>query len=421
MKYVEGKPLVVLKFDEIDWDILKGSDRGVREFTTVYRHHLLEKLKVPTGCLVFGQMQDENELYLGLIRARHTISTLESRVKIERAARIRPSSPWEVAALVNDESVARRLLERIEQPTSVALLTPKLSSHLVERLASIKENRRVLESMTGLLGEQKKFDNPATQQEDAVATALRTFGRDLKNAAGSLYLAERGETALSGVRIREDAVIEHDARAVSGYSYMDSDLTGRAVFKNGSDRLEIITANRGPLERVLGVDLIYFNETKMNIVMLQYKMLERSVGGGGDWIYRPDARLDEQLNRMRSFLSRSGPAALEYRFNTSTHYLKFVKRDAALGKAAGIILPIEHYDIVAASPEFRGRRQGVIIAYERLEGRYLRQQAFIELMKAGYIGSYARDTRAMKKLIDCVLVDGKSVVAAHQTRDSYWT
>ena len=41
------------------------------------------------------------------------------------------------------------------------------------------------------------------------------------------------------------------------------------VFEKGDERLDVYTANRGPLERVFGVDLIYLNTVRQNIVMVQ--------------------------------------------------------------------------------------------------------------------------------------------------------
>ena len=158
--------------------------------------------------------------------------------------------------------------------------------------------------------------------------------------------------------ITEDSVIEHDARYVPGYDFIDSDLTGRAVFKKHGEQLEVFTANRRPLEHVMGVDLIYLNVTRENMVMLQYKMLEpRRIESETDWIYRPDGQLDDEIRRMRKFAAGSPPAADEYRLNPSFFYLKFVKRDAALG-AGSIITPLEHFEVLSEDPDARGPRGG---------------------------------------------------------------
>ena len=132
----------------------------------------------------------------------------------------------------------------------------------------------------------------ASLQRHAVKTTLGVFGMSGDVELESVVLGEGRETALASVSMIEDAVVEHDARHVPGYDLVGSYLTGRAVFTKGAERLEVYTANRRSLEHVFGVDLIYLNATRQNIVMLQYKMLERSrKGGGEDWIYRPDDQL----------------------------------------------------------------------------------------------------------------------------------
>ena len=143
--------------------------------------------------------------------------------------------------------------------------------HLVQKLAEFKQNHNPMRRVAESLSPSEHHRSMASLQRDAVQTALGVFGlsRDIK--LESVILAEGQETALARVSIVEDAVVEHDARHVPGYALAGSDLTGRAVFTKGLERLEVYTANRRPLEHVFGVDLIYLNATRQNIVMLQYK------------------------------------------------------------------------------------------------------------------------------------------------------
>jgi hypothetical protein len=141
--------------------------------------------------------------------------------------------------------------------------------------------RAVVESLSA----PRYFKNTAALQEDALHTALRAFGLASNDQATSLELVDGRETALARVNIMEDSVIEHDARHIPGYDLVQSDLTGRAVFERENERLEVFTANRRPLEQLFGVDLIYLNASRQNIVMLQYKMLEPLLKdvGNTDW------------------------------------------------------------------------------------------------------------------------------------------
>ena len=159
---------------------------------------------------------------------------------------------------------------------------------------------------------RQTYSSNAALQQDAVNLALKAFGISPTESAIFVETTEDRETALARVdhveygyvKIREDAVIEHDARNVPGFTFIKSDLTGRAIFENGSEQLEIITANRRPLEEVFGVDLIYLNVIKQNVVMVQYKMLERHrQGRKTDWIYRPDRQFEKEMERMKPLVS----------------------------------------------------------------------------------------------------------------------
>jgi hypothetical protein len=196
---------------------------------------------------------------------------------------------------------------------------------------------------------------------------------------------------------------------------MGSDLTGRAIFERDKERLIVFTANRRPLEQVFGVDLIYLDEGKQNIVMLQYKMLEpfQNEVFGDDWIYRPEKNLDRELDRMKKFAATLQTGSHEYRLNSCSFYFKFVKRDSLLS-GASIILPIEHFEKLLTDPASKGPRGGLYISYQSLSGRYLRQNSFIDLIRSGYIGSHAEKTMHLKELIDATLKNGKAVIAAIQ-------
>ncbi len=210
---------------------------------------------------------------------------------------------------------------------------------------------------------------------------------------------------------------EHDARDVPDYELVGSDVTGRAVFQKGPEKLEIYTANRRPLEKVFGVDLIYLNITRQNIVMVQYKMLEPAGRQGylTDWIYRPNGNLESEIRRMRKFAREHSPGQHEYRLNSQVFYLKFVKRDGAL-KNAAITIPIDHFERLRADPACQGPRGGFRISFQSLEGRYLRQGAFLDLIRSGYIGAHARTTKDLEALIRGIVQGDKTVVAAIQSR-----
>ena len=77
------------------------------------------------------------------------------------------------------------------------------------------------------------------------------FGLSPDEQARSLELVANRDTSLARVGVMEDSVIEHDARHIRGYDLVFSDITGRAIFesKKRNETLEVLSANRRPLER----------------------------------------------------------------------------------------------------------------------------------------------------------------------------
>ena len=170
------------------------------------------------------------------------------------------------------------------------------------------------------------------------------------------------------------------------------------------------------MNKYFGVDLIYLNAVKRNIVMVQYKMLEPySNGDKTDWIYRPDDQLKAELTRMKRFSQMHSPGAFEYRINPQVFYLRFVRRDATLGKSP-VTIPVDHFDILRRDPNFIGPRGAFRISYDSLDGRYLRQEGFLGLLRSGYIGAYAQTAADLESHIRAVLKEGRAVVRAIQAR-----
>jgi hypothetical protein len=412
---VEKKRLVILRFDEDEWERLRESRRGVSEFTAARPHALLADAKFPTVCLIQGHRVEGEELYFGLINSGGAVTTLESRIKVQQVVSIQPKSEADLLKLITKEPHQRNLKKALRQRSSVVTLSPKLSSYLLERLGSINSNRAAMRAVAESLSRPKSYRGVSALQEDAVHVALKAFGLGAEDRAVSLTLTPDSQTALSRVGIMEDSVIEHDARYISGFSLVDSDLTGRAFFQRGNERLEVITANRRPLEKVFGVDLIYWNASRQSIVMLQYKMLEpsRQDGEENDWIYRPDAKLTSQIALMRRFSAKQPARVYEYRLNPEVFYLKFVKRDGSL-RNASIITPLDHFEILRNDPSCRGPKNALRVSYKSLAGRYLRENAFLDLVRSGYIGAHADTTEQLMVLVESVLSDDRAVVAAIQ-------
>lgn len=414
---VNKRPLVLFRFHEDEWEKLRWSKRGTNEFTFTREHEYVNKLRVPTACILTGSGEDGRsiDLHFALLKSRSSVATLQSRLKITTAQSIAPFSEKRLLELITNNSLRSILRPRLESEAPVVMLSPTVSVYLIEKLAEQQSSRKALRAVIAALETPKTYSSNIGLQQDAIALSLKTFGLSDDAAPDVLELPDDHDTALAGFRITEDNVIEHDARIVPGFTLSHADLTGRALFhnKNGTEVLEVITANKRPLEEALGIDLIYLNSIKQNIVMVQYKMLDRSRRSNKtDWLYHPDGQLEKETNRMNS-LSRffQTPGPLEYRLNQQVCYLRFVRRDAALGKSA-VTMPIDHYETLRNDPACKGPRGAFRISYSTLNGRYLHQEGFLDLIRSGYIGAYAETTHDLTSLINEILKGGRAVVGA---------
>lgn len=421
--HVQKKPCMILRLNEDDSYRLHISRRGLNEFTLARAHELCTDIKPPTICLIFGKLSewaDTDKIghfaYIGLISSRGTVSTLETRIKIKRAVRMAPDTEQGVSALLNGSIYSTHLQKKLQSSANILVLSPKMSGALIDALMEIPSNQRPVQTVAESLAAPKRYVNFAAMQEDAVQTVLKAFGLAASDRASRVDLIGLQSTALARIPLMEDSVIEHDARTVPGYTLSASHITGRALFEKGPDKLEIFTANRRDLEHVFGVDLIYLNLTKKNIVMVQYKMLEPNsrLGEPTDWIYRPDPNMADEVMRMRAFTVRHAPGPLEYRLNPEVFYLKFVRRNGRLTNGS-IITPVDHYERMLQDPSCMGSRGALRISYKSLGGRYIRQDAFLNLIQSGYIGAYADTTTALTTLVKAVLNGDRAVIAAVQS------
>ena len=308
-------PLVIYRFSQEEWESLDYANR-IGEFTVARPHSLTEKTRPSSvGILTRKASISGPETYIGLVRSRARITTLDSRVSFTAVNKVKPSTEDELLNLVTEPMLKGNLRRRLNSNELVVPLSPKLSEHLVKKLAAIDNNHDAMRAVMERLDSPQTYSSNVALQHDAVGLSLKAFGLSATAPALFVESADNRKTALDGVetlndletgretdkivKVHEDAVIEHDARKVSGFRLIESDITGRAVFRNGNERLEIVTANRRDLEKVFGVDLIYLNAVKRNIVMVQYKMLEPVRNDPGtDWIYYPDSQLDAELTRM---------------------------------------------------------------------------------------------------------------------------
>jgi hypothetical protein len=420
MAHVTDRPIVILNMEERELHGLKESSGGTRQFSLTRPHDDTRGIATPCICLFFGEkaqpfreQPDSPAAYVAVLKAKGATTTFDSRLTLRRGVEIQPSTPEGLIKLFKGGKFEKDIKKRLNKEASLVPLGPKESIKLVEKLLSIEANRGALRSLAG--GVTKPASESIERlQMDALRMALRAFGLPEDAPAATMNIARGSKTGLTRLNVLEDAVIEHDARVVPGYEFIASNVRGQATFRKGHQTLEVYTANRRKLEEAFGVDLVYVNLFHRNAVLVQYKMLMPQGGGDepADWVYREDEHLQKQLQIMRLFSSnhRVGDG---FRLNREAFYFKFVRRQEP-ETATNVLLPLGHFERLINDQTFRTAHGNIRVGYNSLDGRYMRQTAFFDLLQAGYIGSDTSTTEHLRALIDGVLSGDDSLVIAGQ-------
>ncbi|MDQ5937880.1 MAG: hypothetical protein QG574_5239 [Cyanobacteriota bacterium erpe_2018_sw_21hr_WHONDRS-SW48-000092_B_bin.40] len=416
----------LLRLDAFDWQKLMESRHRGQRFSLVFQHEVARSAKKNSVVIITINEAEENDeaftearLAIGYVRSVQAIATFSSRVSFDRVALLNPSSLESLLSMVSASALKAGVTRFSASTNEFEKVSKKLGSKLMEILLQLPENQSALQQISWQLNIPKQNSSARALQNDAVSVALKAFGATDTDAV-ELKLSE-SETALAGVRLQEDGVIEHDAREIEGWNIEQSKPTGWARFirNYGMESLEIYTANKRPLEELLGVDLIYLNRKRGSLILVQYKMMEASEKNYAEphkekeWTVRIDSQFKLEMEKMTLF-DKDLESKGTYRLNPSAFFFKLVKRNSD-AKSAGLILSREHLQTLIDKGSLQGPKDGLRISYNDLDGHYIRSSGFIELIRSGYIGSRGATTQHLEQLINTALSQGRAIVGAIQS------
>lgn len=417
MLLLAKRPLAILRFKDGFGEALLHSRHGVNRFTIVRPHGELDDLKLPTLCLVEMPYGKDRECHVGVITTKAAIATFESRLTIIRLQPLQLASIQLIVARLGTQQFRTSLKAKLAKSSVVSCLSPMLSISIIKVLSKSAEDKKAIEKAAFYLPGLRKVASIEWAQTDAIKMAMQAFGLEASAIPRQIDLSDDTDSALEylDASALEDNVIARDATIIPGYQLIDRYVTGQAIFEKSGERLYVYTANKGPLEEMLGVDLIYVNEVVGNTVMVQYKMLNPVSGGVGertDWIFRPDEQFGKEIDRMK--LPPVKKAFDDYRLNRGPFYFKFVKRKGTGKSHQGYTITLDHLNEILKSPESRGARGGVRVSYEALGRCYLRETDLIGLIHSGYIGTHRVESEALNPLIERVSRGDRALVLAWQ-------
>lgn len=319
--------------------------------------------------------------------------------------------------------VSKRLLDG-------GLLTPKSFEHVVDAVRELSLNSSALldrystirrERLRKLSSEVKKS---LEHQKVALISALQLADID-RHSLQDWNPPDQGVPSsfldgLGSFRALEDQMIVSDLQKVPGFNFVRAHSSAAAIFESEDARLTVILANKLPLERQTGTDLIYFNETYQSFVMVQYKAMDKDSNSEA-YFALPDQQLSKEIQRMDEVVQLMATSAVDstvdgYRLNDNPFFLKLCPRlifnPDEVSAVPGMYLPLEYWKTLADDKVLtKGPRGGQRITYQNVK-RYLDNTEFINFVAKAWVGTNAKQSSHLKSLVMQVMRTGRSVALA---------
>ncbi len=315
------------------------------------------------------------------------------------------------------------------------LLTPKAFLGVVDAIVALRpETADSLERFSTTTRQRlselsRKETRSLALQKEAVATALSFSGLELEPLAHwELDKETKPISYLEGLeeaRMMEDSMITWDLHQVPGFTEVRSlPHASTAVFSDDETTLFVTLANKQPLEKQTGTDLIYFNQTFGAFVMVQYKAMELDRDRAAFFRF-PQKQLDAEILRMDSILTQlnklpKNGKTHSFRLSENPFFLKFCPRiqfepDSA-SLTSGMYIPLDYWKMLADDPNLVGQRGGKRLTYKNV-GRFVDNSSFVTLVSKAWVGTSITASAIISEWIKHIVGQGRSVAFAIKKED----
>ncbi len=418
------------RLDRVGWRLEAG-----RRFSVALPERTLVLQRPWDLCLVVAEeplVWDEAELVpdegsepglsviaLARIRSSPRPTTTDDRVMFAESTLI---DPVPVATLVSTTGVAQRdevrvaaglVAAALSQPAGEAVvgallrLRPDLGP-AVERLRRGNDD----EPVGGAVGEILVLER------DAALLALKIAGVDIGPIEEWSGPSEEGFLASLAYETPEDVLVPHDAFRFPDWTARPGGRPDWITFGDGEHHICIGSVNKTKLENVLGVDLIYRHIEADSLVLVQYKRMRKDANG--EWFYRPDKQLAEELDRMRRY-DQQGDAddsPSTWRLHPRGFVVKLVRQPKEFDQRSdrllsGLYLPLAYLDELLADDCTLTKKGARRLGYDTID-RYLTSDLFVALVRQGWIGTRGLTTKTIGRIINAAVDAGRSVVIAEE-------
>lgn len=257
-------------------------------------------------------------------------------------------------------------------------------------------------------------------QKEATLTALLVAGQDFdRKVIRNWFPSDKPTSFLDGLteqRLDESQMIRNDFQHLPGFSVLAGHIKSTAIFLSPSEKLTVIYADKEPLEKLTGADLIYYNESYNSFIFVQYKALD-------DGEYRPDKQLDVEIQRIEKLLSQTGGSqtqkCIDFRLHSNPFFLKLCPRmdfepeSSSLTK--GMYIPLEYWKVLVSSGQLSGTRGGQVVSFDNV-GRYITNTDFAVLVAKAWVGSTPAQSAILAPMIKETLGAGRAALYAFKRK-----
>lgn len=437
-----ARDVILWALDEVMTD--EDQRRASTRVTDVFYRHSRPKpgaLMLGIGIGTVGDDTGDADavVLIGVARRSQQVATGKDRTSVTPVFRLPKPVPVKRLQAALPQDVERRLdlLSRLPHPLEPKRLPPQGGAAVVAALQQLSP------AVGQWIAALREADEPLTgphaarlrEERDAVTLAIDISGvsapDDLLYTLGDgLSPGEAFGATINPLYLRdnplfvadnEDDLLAEDLRRFDPHGHLRMRSSSIARFTDDQFALTITNVNRKPLEKALGVDLIYYDELARIFTLVQYKrMTRRAIGrdnGTERWAYTGQAELEEQLQRMDIGLNEPVNSR-DWRMVPSPFWFKFVcDQDFTPGDPfvlKGMYVPADYLQRAIADGSLRtGPRTGFEVTYGNT--RYLPREVFVALVRRGFAGTTKAGSEAVLE-VAAQRAQTREVVLARKTR-----
>jgi hypothetical protein len=291
-------------------------------------------------------------------------------------------------------------------------------SRAEDALATQRDAVLGLARMAGMtIPQLARWDPPAEALYDdtpppAYLDLLSRTGRDARPPAG----ASRQTVAPEHDIAIEDHHIGWDSETLMGWIGENTGHVAWRRFHQNGQSLLIANVNRTSAEAISGADLLYYHETRGSLVLVQYKKLDRHVGG----YYYPDSdrNLGKELKRMHdvdTYAAMLRKPTDDHRLNPDPSWIKLCPPEGVIPQTnvmvPGMYFSRQHFERLRDDPRLRDGRTGrPRFGYANVPS-YLDNTMFTRLVETGMIGTTGASTELLRQQVTRSVDEGRMLIA----------